>query len=248
MSPTSTLSAPKHSRDRRIPPLQPGDRLTRAEFERRFDATPNLKVAELIEGVVFMPPPVSQDEHSSPHFDLITVLGTYRAATPGIEGGDNGSLRLDLDNMPQPDAFLRILESHGGQSRIDSDGYVEGAPELIAEVAATSASYDLHAKLNVYRRNGVKEYIVWRVLDRAIDYFILRDSTYQPLPPAPSGIFQSQVFPGLWLEPEALINEGLAKVFAVLQKGIASRKHAAFVTRLKQAGKPPRRRKNANGR
>src|SRR5258706_15608795 len=98
-----------------------------------------------------MPRPVSQDGHSSPHSRLLTLLGIYEAATPGVEGGDNGSLRLDLDNMPQPDAFLRILESCGGQSRIDVDGYVEGAPELIAEVAATSASYDLHAKLHVYR-------------------------------------------------------------------------------------------------
>src|SRR5213080_3480903 len=83
-----------------IPRLQPGDHLSRAEFERRYDATPNLKKAELIEGVVYMPPPVSHDNHSEPHFDLITWLGTYRVATPGVRGGDNGSIRLDLDNMP----------------------------------------------------------------------------------------------------------------------------------------------------
>src|SRR5205807_2572473 len=145
MASTSTISTARRPKPSLIPPLQPGDRLTRTEFERRFDATPHLKKAELIEGVVYMPPPVS-DGHSSPHFDLITWLGTYRVATPGTAGGDNGSLRLDLDNMPQPDAFLRVLEEFGGQSRIDADGYVEGAPELIAEVAATSASYDLHAK------------------------------------------------------------------------------------------------------
>lgn len=233
---STTLTLPPR-RAQGIPPLQPGDKLSRAEFERRYDATPNLKKAELIEGVVYMPPPVAQEGHSSEHFDIIAILGIYRIATPGIEGGDNGSLRLDLDNMPQPDTFLRILESHGGQSRIDADKYVEGAPEFIAEIAATSANYDLHAKLNVYRRNGVKEYVVWRTLDRAIDYFILKDGKFEPLPPNKNGILQSKVFPGLWLDPAALISRDLAKVESVMRKGIATRDHAAFVARLKKIAK-----------
>jgi Uma2 family endonuclease len=224
-----------------IPPLQPGDCLTRPEFERRYDATPNLKKAELIDGVVFIPPPATAIGHSVPQFHLVGWLGNYRVATPGVEGGDNGSLRLDLDNMPQPDAFLRILESCGGQSRIDADDYVDGAPELIAEVAATSASYDLHDKMNVYRRNGVKEYIVWRTFDRAIDYFILRDGRYDALAPAARGILQSQVFPGLWLDRVSLIAGDLQKVAAVLQKGLASAKHTAFVNRLKKARRPSKR-------
>src|SRR5256714_11903768 len=149
----------------RVPPLENGDRLTRPEFERRYEAMPHLKKAELIEGVVFMPSPVRQPEHSRPQFNLITWLGQYCTFTPGVEGGDNGTLRLDLDNEPQPDAFLRILETHGGQSRVDAERYVTGAPELVAEVAASSVSLDLHAKFHVYRRNGVKEYVVWRVED-----------------------------------------------------------------------------------
>src|SRR5688572_23516393 len=132
---TRVAPAPVKPRPHRTPPLQNGDRLTRAEFERRYDATPNLKKAELIEGVGYMPPPVSHSAHSNPHFNVIGWLGQYAAATPGIVGGDNGSLRLDLDNMPQPDAYLMILPARGGQARIDADGYVEGAPELIAEVA-----------------------------------------------------------------------------------------------------------------
>jgi Uma2 family endonuclease len=221
----------------KIPPLQGGDRLSRAEFERRYDATPNLTKAELIEGVVYMPPPVSAGAHSTPHFNLIGWLAAYAAATPGTQGGDNGSLRLDLDNMPQPDAYLRIIESHGGQSRISADDYVEGAPELIAEVAATSASYDLHAKLHVYRRNGVREYIVWRVLDRQIDYFVLKQGQYIPLAPTKSGVRQSRVFPGLWLDPQALIASDMPKVMSVLKRGLASPKHRAFVTQLKRRRK-----------
>jgi hypothetical protein len=220
-----------------IPPLQPGDRLTRAEFERRFDATPNLKKAELIEGVVYMPPPVSADDHGKPHFKLVTWLGTYESSAPGTEGGDNSSLRLDLKNMPQPDVYLRIRETHGGQTRMDLEGYVQGGPELLAEVAATSASYDLHGKLPVYLRNGVREYLVWRVLDRAIDYFVLRDENFTPLPPDRRGILKSEVFPGLWLDPAALIDGDMPRVLAVLHKGLASRQHADFVTRLKRAAR-----------
>jgi Uma2 family endonuclease len=143
----------------RIPPLQHGERLTRAEFERRYAAMPYVKKAELIEGVVYMPSPVS-DAHSGRHFNLNGWLFLYSMFTPGVTGGDNGTLRLDMDNEPQPDGFLRILESHGGQARVDADGYVTGAPELVDEIAVSSASIDLHAKLNVYRRNGVREYVV----------------------------------------------------------------------------------------
>jgi Uma2 family endonuclease len=216
-----------------VPPLENGDRLTRPEFERRYDAMPGLKKAELIEGVVYMPSPVSVD-HDGPHFDAITWLGMYRMATPGIRGGDNGSLRLDLDNEPQPDAYLMVLPSHGGQARIGEDRYVAGAPELVVEVAASSVSYDLHAKLNVYRRIGVREYVVWRVLDRAIDWFVLREGRYEPLPPDANGVYRSEVFPGLWLDPEALLRGDLAAVGQTLQQGLSSAEHREFVTRLQQ--------------
>src|SRR5437763_6954003 len=83
------------------PPLENGDRLTREEFERRYDAMPDLKKAELIEGVVFMPSPVRIRRHSGPHADIGTWAGIYRAHTPGVGIGDNGSVRLDEDNMPQ---------------------------------------------------------------------------------------------------------------------------------------------------
>jgi Uma2 family endonuclease len=216
-----------------IPLLENGDRLTRAEFERRYDAMPELTKAELIEGVVYMPSPVSVD-HDGPHFDLITWLGTYRAATPGVRGGDNGSLRLDLDNMPQPDAYLMILPTHGGQARIGADRYVVGGPELIAEVAASSVSYDLHDKLKAYRRNEVREYVVWRVLDQVVDWFVLREGRYEPLLVDEAGLYKSEVFPGLWLDPTTLLRGDLASVLQTLQQGLASPEHAALVARLQQ--------------
>jgi Uma2 family endonuclease len=217
-----------------IPPLQNGDSLSADEFELRYDATPNLKKAELIDGIVYMlPPPVSDEFHSSPHFDLISWLGIYRAATPGVRGGDSGTLRLDLKNRPQPDAYLRILTECGGQSKIDKDGYVAGAPELIAEVAASSVSYDLHVKLNCYREHGVKEYVVWRVYDEAIDWMFLRGGNYEQLP-LEMGIYKSEVFPGLWLETAAMLSGDIAAVIATLQKGLATPEHKAFLARLQK--------------
>jgi Uma2 family endonuclease len=211
----------------RIPPLQAGDHLTRDEFERRYRAMPHVHRAELIEGVVYMPSPVSAADHGEPHFDLVTWLGVYRARTPHVRGGDNSTLRLDLDNEPQPDGYLRLVEEHGGQARL-VDGYVTGAPELVVEVAASSASYDLHEKLNAYRRNGVREYVVWRVWDEVIDWLVLRQGRYEPLAPV-DGVFRSEVFPGLWLDAAAVIRGDLARVLEVLQQGLASREHAEFI-------------------
>jgi Uma2 family endonuclease len=217
-----------------VPPLQNGDRLTRPEFERRFDATPGLKRAELIEGIVYMPPPIS-DEHSSIHSHVVTCLGVYSAATPGVASGLSGSLRLDLKNMPQPDAFLRIEETHGGQSKVGRDRYVEGAPELVAEVAVTTASYDLHAKLTAYRRNRVREYIVLRVFDQAVDYFALRGGRYVAIRPAGDEIFRSKVFPGLWLDAAALLGRNPRRVLDVLQDGLNSPEHRKFAAKLARA-------------
>jgi len=207
---------------KKMPPLQNGDRLTRAEFERRYDAMPHLKKAELIEGVVYMPSPVCHVDHGGPHFNVIGWLSRYCDATPGVEGGDNSSLRLDLDNEPQPDAFLMRLPPHGGQAHIDADGYIAGAPELIVEVAASIVSYDLHVKLNAYRRNGVREYVVWRVLDGEIDWFVLREGAYERLSPDAAGVYRSEVFPGLWLDVAAMIRGDRAAVVQTLQAGLAS--------------------------
>ena len=215
----------------RIPPLQPGDHLTRDEFERRYDATPNIQKAELIEGVVYMPPPVSQDEHGGQQFDLIGWLGIYRAMTPGIRGGDNSTLRLDLDNEPQPDAFLYVLPSHGGQVRM-SGGYVEGGPEFVAEVAASSVSYDLHSKKRVYLRNNGREYLVWRVLDEAIDWFILQDGHYTAMQADAQGLYHSPTLPGLCLDAAALIRGDLATVMRRQQEALNDPRHAEFVARL----------------
>jgi Uma2 family endonuclease len=213
-------------------PMENGDRLTRDEFERRYDAMPNLKKAELIEGEVYMPSPVRQRRHSRPHVHLSYWLVHYEANTPGVEAGDNSSVRLDLDNEPQPDSLLFVQPENRGRVKISVDDYIEGAPELVAEISSSTASLDLGKKLHVYRRSGVLEYIVWRVSDREIDWFVLRDGQYQRLAPWPDGILHSTAFPGLWLDAGALVRGDLATVLAVVERGLTSSEHAEFVTRL----------------
>jgi hypothetical protein len=232
------MAAPrsKPSPSSQIPPLENGDRLTRAEFERRYEAMPHIKKAELIEGVVHMPSPTRYRRHGRPSRHLSTWLGVYEAATPGVEGGDNTTARLDLDNEPQPDAFLLIDPARGGQAHISADDYIDSAPELVGEIAASSVSIDLGSKLHAYRRNGVREYIVWRVLNREIDWFMLREGQFERLQPDARGLLKSEVFPGLWLDPAALIDGDLARVLAVVQEGLGSLEHAAFVARLNPAG------------
>jgi Uma2 family endonuclease len=229
----STTSPLHASSCEAVPPLENGDVLTRAEFERRYEAMSHLKKAELIEGVVYVPSPVRHRYPGHQHTHLIGWLVQYEANTPGVEASDNVTVRLDLDNEPQPDVLLFIDPACGGQAHIDADGYIEDAPELVAEVASSSASYDLHAKLRVYRRNGVREYIVWRVLDQEIDWFILRAGQYERLPLDAAGFYRSEVFPGLWLDPAALLRGDLATVLAVVQRGLASPEHTAFVARLR---------------
>jgi Uma2 family endonuclease len=230
------------SPDRTIPLLENGDRLSRAEFERRYGAMPHLKKAELIEGVVYVPSPVRHRLHGRPHTHVIAWLGQYEASTPGVEASDNSTVRLDLDNEPQPDALLLIDPQRGGQTRLSEDGYIEGAPELVVEVASSSASYDLHAKLHAYRRNGVREYVAWRVLDQEIDWFVLREGHYERLQPNRDGLLQSEVFAGLWLDPAALVRGDVAAVLATGQQGLASPEHTAFLARLNSSPAPSERR------
>ena len=217
-----------------VPPLENGDRLNRVEFERRYEAMPNLKKAELIEGIVFLTFAVRALQHGSPHAALVGCLGVYRAATLGVRAADSTSVRLDLENEPRPDGLMLIESACGGQTRISLDDFVEGAPELVAEVAVGLESIELHDKLRAYQRNGVREYVVWRVLDQAIDWFVLRNSQFERLAPDSAGILKSEVFPGLWLDAPAMLRGDLATVFAVLQQGIADPAHAAFVAKLQK--------------
>ena len=220
-----------------LPPLENGDRLTRPEFERRYHAMPKLRKAELIEGVVYMASPLRFTPHAEPHGRLITWLGVYQAATPHVQMGIEPTMRLDIDNEPQPDGVLLISQESGGCSTLSEDGYLEGATELVVEIAASSAAIDLGDKKRAYRRSGVQEYIVWQVFDQKIDWFQLQDGDYVSLAPD-EGVLHSQIFPGLWLNVEAMLQGEMRSVLAVLQTGIESAEHQAFVQQLELQDKP----------
>lgn len=207
------IQAQRETRNR-IPPLDAGDRMTRHEFHRRFTMHPEIRKAELIEGVVYVPSPIRFEQHGEQANNMGTWLGVYKARHPNeVRSSNETTVQLDLDNEPMPDlCLLRV----GGNASIQ-DGYIVGPPELVIEISASSASYDLHDKKNAYRRNGVQEYIVWRVFDEAIDWWELRAGEYVPLEPDASGVIESRTFPGLRLDVPAMLADNLAKALAVLE-------------------------------
>lgn len=217
-----------------VPPLENGDRLTRDEFMRRYEAMPNVK-AELIKGIVYMSSPVRVKNHGKPHSKINGILFFYATNTNGIEIADNVTLNLDEDVNVQPDVVMWIDENCGGNAFVTNEDYLQGSPELLVEIAASTKSYDLYDKFDAYRSNGVKEYVVWRVLDEEIDWFALDENgKYVSLEQDESGIVESKVFKGLRLNIKALLDNDLQQVMNDLQNGIASKEHAIFVNSLNE--------------
>jgi Uma2 family endonuclease len=211
------------------PLLEPGDRLSRDEFERRYERMPELKKVELIEGIVYMPSPVRVRKHAEPHSQLGTWLGVYASETRGVGCFDNSTVRLDLDNEPQPDLVLMKPPDKGGQARISADDYIEGPPELAVEIVGSSYAYDLHQKKGAYRRNGIREYLAWITGEQRVVWWELRAGEYQEILPAPGALLKSGVFPGLWLDTGALLKGDMKTVLESLRVGLDSAEHAAFV-------------------
>ena len=213
-----------------VPPLVAGDKLTRDEFLRRWEAMPGVKFAELIGGIVYMPSPLSL-RHGSGDNKINTWLGVYAASTPGCEAVTNATCFME-DDAPQPDGHLRLLPAYGGQSREEGE-YLAGAPELAAEICLSSTAYDLHQKLELYQTAGVLEYVAVLLRQREVRWHRRRGEEFSVLPAPAEGVYRSEVFPGLWLDAPALLAGDMARVLAVLAQGTASPEHAAFVTRLR---------------
>lgn len=213
-----------------VPPLQAGDKLTRAEFMSRWEQHPEIKFAELIGGVVYMPSRISR-QYSVTDCRVSGWLGVYHAHTPGTEGGRNPTTLMLNEETPQPDNYLRILPEFGGQSGNEGD-YVSGAPELIAEISVTSASYDLNQKKDLYELAGVREYVALLMYEQEIHWHRLNTNGFKRVTPGADMLWKSTVFPGLWLDGKAMLANDAAKVLATLQQGLQSPAHAAFVKRL----------------
>jgi Uma2 family endonuclease len=220
--------------EQEIPPLIAGDFMSRDEFLRRWEAMPDLKRAELIRGVVYMPSPVSFEHGDTEHYVGIW-LGLYQLATPGCRGSNNVTWLMGED-APQPDLSLRILPEYGGQSRVEGR-YVAGAPEFLAEVCISSTAYDLNQKLAVYQEAGVREYLAVLMREGQVRWHRL-SGRFEVLPAPADGVYRSAVFAGLWLDAGALLAGDMTRVVAVLNDGLRSPEHAAFVAQL--ASRRPR--------
>jgi Uma2 family endonuclease len=212
--------------------------MAQAEFHRRYEAYPDDAKIELIGGIVYMASPLRRT-HGVWRLQLGALLTQYSAATPGVEALDNVTTILGEESEPQPDLALRVLSDYGGQSRETQDDYVEGAPELVAEIAHSTRSIDLHQKRLDYQRAGVREYIVLCIEGPELIWFTFR--TRGRIRPDSGGISRSRVFPGLWIDPRALLGRGASRQSAVLVDGLSSPEHAAFVRRLARRGQKRRR-------
>ena len=196
-------------------PLESGEFMHSREFLRRYERLPQVKKAELIEGVVYMGSPVSV-RHSKPDALIQGWLVAYASCHPETEAHTNATVILDAENTVQPDALLRRLPEHGGLTRVNEAGYLVGPPELIVEVAASSASIDLRDKRRAYCRNGVREYLVWLVAEARLEWFCLEEDDYCPQLPDAQGVLHSRVFPGLQLPVASLLAGDTAKVLTAL--------------------------------
>jgi Uma2 family endonuclease len=233
----ATVSTPKRPRVKKdLPPLENGDRLDQKTFHARYEAMPENVRAELIGGIVYMSSPLKRPPGRY-SVRVIHWLGEYETATPGTEVLDSTTNILGPDSEPQPDGCLFILPECGGQVWEGKDGYLRGAPELIAEIGASTESLDLRGKKADYEKAGVREYIVVALRTQQFFWFVRRRGKFKDLPPGSDGIFRSESFPGLWLDAAALLRRDAKRLLAVLRQGLASLEHAAFVARLAGSAK-----------
>ncbi|HET6881940.1 MAG TPA: Uma2 family endonuclease [Pirellulales bacterium] len=220
--------------------LTSGDRMSQAEFHRRYEQYPEHIKFELIKGTVYTASPEGMP-HSKHAVMLTTVLGNYQADTPGVEAGSDPTVILGGESEPQPDVLLRILPDCGGRSR--NEGlYLAGPPELVIEIAYSSAAIDLHDKKDDYERNGVIEYVVVCIEEQHVHWFDLAKHKSNKL--RRDAILRSKVFPGLWVDTKALFRGEIKRLLQVLNEGLCSPEHSRFVRRLAKAAAARKRRAN----
>ncbi len=215
------------------PRLDSGDRMDSDTFLAIYEQMPEGFRAQLVQGVVLVASPMTAD-HGGPNSDASLWLGYYRARTPGVRSYAATTIRIGPDNNPEPDGFLIILPECGGQARIE-DPYIVGAPELVVEVSYSSRAVDLHDKRAAYEAAGVREYVVVDLRDRVVHWLALRDGRFEEVATGEGGLHRSEVFPGLWLDPAALVEGDAARLLAAVERGTTSPEHAAFVARLAAA-------------
>lgn len=217
------------------PPLKDGEQLDQRTFHARYEASPRDFRAELIAGIVHVPPRVNR-QHGQLRAHVVYWLVNYAMETPGTEGLTRTTNILAPDSEPAPHACLLILPEYGGQTREDENGYLAGPPELVAQISDSSERLDLNERKRDFEKAGVREYLVVAVRRKKVHWFIRRRGKFLDLPLDADGIFRSETFPGLWLDPVALLGRDDKRMLAVLRLGLALPEHGEFVGRLARKG------------
>jgi Uma2 family endonuclease len=227
------LQVPEPRADSELPLLANGDHMDQATFHTLYEKTPEGFRAELIGGIVFVASPTGR-----PHMRWGYFVGgwlfVYEGLTPGVEGLNSGTVILGPEDEPEPDHSLRIPPELGGRTR-DFGEFVQGAPELLVEVASSSAAIDLHRKKQRYQDAGADEYLVLVLHTEQARWFSLQNGAYVELPTGADGIIRSQRFPGLWLDPAALFARDRQRIEEVVRLGCSTQEHAEFVQQLVDA-------------
>ncbi len=231
-----STAARKYANSQAVTLLHNGDSFGQREFHDLYENMPESFRAELVNGTVYVAEPLAQP-HGKAHARIIALLDAYEASTPGVQVCDNATVILSKKDEVQPDAFLRVLPECLGRSKdafnAGNGPYVLGAPELVAEVANSSRSIDLHLKKKLYLRSGVLEYLVICLQPREILWFDLIGR--RKLRADDAGITRSRVFPGLWIDNRALLSLDYRQSMKVLNEGLLSPQHSSFVNQLAKA-------------
>lgn len=218
------------------PQLRNGDRMKQPEFHAIYEQMPEGFKAELVGGTVFVSMPLGKP-HATDHVRLGSILDAYVAYPPGVEVLSEVTTILSNDDEVQPDLLMRVSPERGGKTRDTyGDEYILGAPELVCEIAHSSRAIDLNLKRKRYERTGVIEYIVFCLNPREVRWFdFVGKGTLQT---DSDGVFRSNVFPGLWICNQGLLERDYQRVMEVLKHGIATKVHKDFCEGLASAQRP----------
>jgi Uma2 family endonuclease len=231
------MATVKPRKTKALPPLENGDQLDQKTFHARYEAMPEDCRAELIGGIVYLASP-QKVPHSEAQCLTVRWLDEYSEATPGTEALANNTQILGPESEPEPDGCLFIASEYGGRVFVDPDDFLNGSPDLVAEVSSSTESIDLHRKKLDYEKAGVREYVVLALRTQQVFWFFRQRGKFKEVPLPADGIFRSRAFPGLWLDAEAMLRNNRQQVLAALKQGLASPEHAAFLAKLaKQASK-----------
>lgn len=213
------------------PLRHPGDHMSLDEFLDRWNRMPDLKFAELTDGAVYLPLPVSKD-HGFYDSRIQAFCGYYAMRTLGTESGTNGNWLVPSDAAPQPDCAISIAPEYGGRCTV-GEGLAAGVPEMVSEICHSSRAYNLGPKLALYQSAGVNGHLAVLVEERRFEWRMLVNGSYQLLD-SDANVYRSRIFPGLWINEFAFWKDDSETLLKTLEQGLATREHQTFVESLQR--------------